>query len=106
MSEMSIDIVEPQELSVSTTAAPDELWRRWLYLCELVEKAGWHMTEVGQRWKETTDPVAKDRIWAEYEAGAREFRVLTSWKDVFYAAFVFSIDGADCTALDDDSALS
>ena len=29
--------------------------------------------------------------------------MLASWKDVFYAAFIFSTDGADCAALDVNS---
>ncbi len=92
-------------LSLETTASADELWIRWQYLSDLVDKASVQITETGQRWKETTDPVAKDRIWAHYEAQAREFRVLASWKDVFYAAFIFSTDGAFCAALDDNSSL-
>ena len=103
-----IDMDEPYDdlsLSLETTASADELWGRWQFLCDLVEKAGQQMTEVGQRWKETTDPVARDLIWADYEAQAREFRVLASWKDVFYAAFIFATDGATCAALDDSSPL-
>jgi hypothetical protein len=103
------DMNEPLDdlsLSVETTAPAQELWSRWQYLCDLVEKTGQQMTDVGQQWKQTTDPVAKDRIWVDYETHAREFRVLAAWKDVFYAAFVFTTDGATCAALDDNSPLS
>ena len=48
-----------------------------------------------------TDPAVKDRIWVDYETACREYRVLSSWKDVFYAAFIFATDGAFCAALDD-----
>ena len=88
-------------LSLESTASADKLWIHRQCLSDLVNKASVQMTETGQRWKETTDRVVKDRIWADYEAQAREFRVLASWKDVFYAAFIFSIDGAFCAALDD-----
>ena len=98
-----IDEGEPLELSLATTGSADELWSRSQYLSELVELAGDYMNESGQLWKQTTDPVARDRIWANYEAVAREYRVLTSWRDVFYAAFVFATDGAECAALDDPS---
>ena len=96
---------EPLEVSLSTTAAPEELWARWLYLREVAEKVGARMTEAGQRWKETTDPAVKDGMWAEYEAQTREFRVVTSWKDLFYVAYIFATDGADCAALDDNPLL-
>ena len=103
----SIDIDEPRELFVTleTTATADELWGRWQWLCELSETVGAHVTEIGQRWKDTTDPVAKDHLWVEYEAQTRDYRVLTSWKDLFYAAFIFATDGAHCAALDDSSPL-
>jgi hypothetical protein len=107
MPETHIDIDGPQDLvlSLETTATADELWSRWQYLSELAQKAGQHMNDTGQRWKETTDPVAKRSIWAEYETEAREFRVLVSWKDLFYAAYIFTTDGAHCAALDDSPPL-
>lgn len=90
------------ELRLATTASARELWDRWEYLAELTTKVGNEMTETVQRWRNATDSVAKDRIWDEYETQARTFRVVVSWKDVFYAAFIFSTDGADCAALDDN----
>ena len=104
----NIDIDEPRELFVTleTTATADELWGRWQWLCELSETVGAHVTEIGQRWKDTTDPVAKDHLWVKYEAQTRDYRVLTSWKDLFYAAFIFSTDGAHCAALDNSPPLS
>ena len=99
--DVNIDADEPLTVSLETTAAPDELWRRWRYLCDLVEQAGTHMNDTGRRWKDTTDPVARDHLWSTYETEAREYRVLASWKDVFYAAFVFATDGAFCAAFDD-----
>ena len=101
-----IGVGEPQSLSLATDATADELWVRWQYLGELVEQAGAHMNQTAQRWKDTTDPAVKDRIWSEYESDAREYRVLASWKDLFYAAYIFSTDGAYCAALDDSSPLS
>jgi hypothetical protein len=92
---------EPMEVSLTTTATPDELWARWQFLRELTDKADAQISAIGQRWKETTDPVARDRMWVEYEAQTREFRVLAAWKELFYTAFIFSTDGADCAALDD-----
>jgi len=106
MPETHIDGSQDLVLSLETTATADELWVRWQYLSELAEKAGQHMNDTGQRWKETTDPVAKDHLWVEYEAQTRDYRVLTSWKDLFYAAFIFSTDGAHCAALDNSSPLS
>ncbi len=96
------DIDGPQELSLSlaTTAAPDELWNRWQDLRTQVEQAGEYMSETGRLWKETTDPEIKEWLWGRYEAEARNYRVLASWKDVFYAAFIFSTDGAECAELD------
>ena len=63
------------------------------------------MNDTGQRWKETTDPVAKRSIWAEYETEARELRVLVSWKDLLSAAHTFTTHGAHCAALDDSPPL-
>ena len=99
----NVDIDEPQDvsLSLSTTAAPDELWDRWQWLRELADKAGEQTTETGKRWKDTTDPTVRDRLWVEYEAQTREYRVLAAWKELFYTAFIFSTDGADCAALGD-----
>ncbi len=94
------DMSDPLELSLATTASSAELWNRWQDLCELAEKAGQQVTDAGQRWKDTTDPVARECLWVEYEAVAREYRVLASWKDVFYAAYIFSTDGGECAALD------
>ena len=99
----NIDIDEPRELFVTleTTATADELWGRWQYLCELSETVGAHVTEIGQRWKDTTDPTVRDRLWVEYEAQTREYRVLAAWTELFYTAFIFSTDGAHCAALND-----
>ena len=94
------DLDEPCELSLSTNATSDELWARWLSLGESVEQAGREMTEAGQRWKDTTDPTARDRLWVAYEAQAREYRVLAAWQELFYTAFIFCTDGAYCAALD------
>ena len=101
-----IDVDEPLQLALSTTGTSRELWVRWQSLCELAEKVGAQMTEAGQRWKDTTEPMTREHLWVEYEAQTRQFRVLMSWKDVFYAAYIFSTDGADCAALDDSSPLS
>ena len=96
-----VDDDEPLTVSLTTNACTDELWRRWQYLGDLVEQAGTHMNDTGRRWKDSTDPVARAHLWASYEAEAREFRVLASWKDIFYAAFIFSTDGPFCAAFDD-----
>jgi hypothetical protein len=98
---VSVAVAEPLELSLATTATPEELRSQWQELCVMAERVGAQMTEIGRRWKETTDPTVKQRVWVEYEAQTREYRVLASWKDVFYAAFIFSTDGAACAALDD-----
>ena len=100
MPENTVD-TEPQSASVTleSTATADELWDQWQYVRLLVDQAGQRMTALGQQWKDTTDPVAKDRMWSAYEAGARDYRVLASWSELFYAAYVFSTDGADCAAL-------
>ena len=110
MPENTVDDIEtgprPVSVTLESTATADELWDQWQYVRMLVEKAGERMTALGQQWKDTTDPVAKDHLWVEYEAQTRDYRVLTSWKDLFYAAFIFSTDGAHCAALDNSPPLS
>lgn len=91
------------DISMATDASADELWDRWQELADLTAQAGDRMTETGQRWKDTTDDADKERLWVEYEVQARDFRVLVSWKDVFYAAYVFATDGPYCPALFDSS---
>ena len=103
----NIDSVEtgphPVSVTLESTATAEELWDQWQYVCLLVDQAGERMTTLGQQWKDTTDPVAKNRKWVDYEDGARDYRVLTSWSQIFYAAYVFSTDGADCPALNNSS---
>ncbi len=94
------DLREPLELTVHTTASAEELWTRWQYLCELVDTADRQMTEIDQRCKQATDPLDRTRLWSDYKAAAREYRVLASWRDVFYAAYIFATDGGDCAAFD------
>lgn len=91
----------PQSVTVTleTTATVDELWDQWQYVSALVAVAGERMTAIGQQWKDTTDPAVKAGVWSAYEAEARDYRVLASWGQLFYAAYVFATDGADCAAL-------
>ena len=91
-------------LSLQTTASVDELRTTWHYLGELVEKTGADMTGTGQRWKDATDVFVKNDLWMQYEVVAREYRVVSCWRDVFYAAYIFATDGAACAALDVNSA--
>jgi hypothetical protein len=58
------------------------------------------MATATDRWKEATDPVERTERWTAYEAASREYRVLASWKDLHYAAYIFSTDGANSTVLD------
>ena len=103
MPENTVDDIEtgprPVSVTLESTATADELWDQWQYVCLLVDQAGERMTALGQQWKDTTDPVAKEHLWSVYEADARDYRVLASWGQIFYAAYVFSTDGADCAAL-------
>lgn len=89
----------PVSVTLESSATADELWDQWQYLSRLVEQAGARMTALGQQWKDTDDPVAREGAWSAYEAGARDYRVLASWSQIFYSAYVFSTDGADCAAL-------
>ncbi len=92
------DLREPLELSVQTTASAEELWSMWRQACELAEKTGEHMTDTARRWKNATGVADRQRLEADYQAQAREYRVLASWRDVAYAAFIFATDGAECAA--------
>ncbi len=72
----------------------------WRKTYELVDKADQDMTETARRWKNATDPADRQRLEADYQAQAREYRVLASWRDVAYAAYIFATDGAECVAMD------
>lgn len=85
---------------MSTNASADELWTRWQQATELLEGMGGAVSAASQRWSEATDPGEKALRWVEYMAVTREYRVLSSWQQVFYAAYVFSTDGAECAVLD------
>jgi hypothetical protein len=98
-----IDIGDPQELVLHTNASPEQLLERWDYLVSLLSAVGQNMAEASDRWKQADDPEARARLWSEYEVIARDWRVVCSWKDVFYAAFIFSTDGANCAAMDVNS---
>ena len=97
---IDIDIDEMQQLCLHTNATADQLWERWEFLRELLDEVGKTMAAACDRWKEATDPEARDQLWAVYEATARDYRVLASWKDLHYAAYIFCTDGAHCTVLD------
>ena len=92
--------MDEQYMCLHTNATADQLWERWELLRELLDKIGQDMGLASDRWEEATDPVARQELWAAYEVASHEYRVLCSWKDLYYAAYVFSTDGSDCTALD------
>ena len=81
-------------LSVETDATSEQLWASWQNARTHVERAGQRMIEAGERWKQATDPEAAERLWAEREIAARQYRLLEAWKDVFYAAYILTTDGA------------
>ena len=90
------DPVDDTSVAVQTTASPDELWQSWLEMLPHVESAADRLNELGERWKTTTDPVIKEQLWVDYESAARTYRVLASWREVFYAAYIFATDGVVC----------
>ena len=92
--------MDEQYMCLHTNATADQLWEHWELLRELLDKIGQDMALASDRWNEATDPVARQELWAAFETASREYRVLCSWKDLYYAAYVFSTDGSDCTALD------
>ena len=92
--------VDEQYMCLHTNATADQLWERWEFLRELLDKLGQDMATAADRWKEATDPVERNERWQAYEAASREYRVLASWKDLHYAAYIFSTDGAYSTVLD------
>src|SRR5437764_983808 len=87
------------ELGVRTNATADELWTRWTELSVMLDDLGFTVSVVEDQWKEAADPVLRDRMWTAYLDVTREYRVLASWRDVFFAAYVFATDGAECAAL-------
>ena len=91
--------MDEQYMCLHTNASAEQLWERWELLRELTDKVGQDMGLASDRWNEATDPVARQELWAAFEVASREYRVLCSWKDLYYAAYVFSTDGSDCTAL-------
>ena len=91
--------MDEQYMCLQTNATADQLWERWELLRELLDKIGQDMARASERWNEATAPVARQELWTAFEAASREYRVLASWKDLYYAAYVFSTDGSDCTAL-------
>ena len=91
--------MDEQYMCLQTNATADQLWERWELLRELLDKVGQDMAAASDRWNEATDPVARQELWTVFETASREYRVLCSWKDLYYAAYVFSTDGSDCTAL-------
>ena len=91
--------MDEQYMCLQTNATADQLWERWELLRELLDKVGQDMATASDRWKEATDPVLRQDLWAAFEVASREYRVLTSWKELYYAAYVFSTDGSDCMAL-------
>ena len=91
--------MDEQYMCLQTNATADQLWERWELLRELLDKLGQDMAAASDRWNEATDPGARQELWTAFEAASREYRVLCSWKDLYYAAYVFSTDGSDCTAL-------
>ena len=91
--------MDEQYMCLHTNATPDQLWERWELLRELLDKLGQDMATASDRWNEATDPVARQELWTAFEVASRDYRVLCSWKELYYAAYVFSTDGSDCTAL-------
>jgi hypothetical protein len=91
--------MDEQYMCLQTNATADQLWERWELLRELLDKLGQDMALASDRWNEATDPVARQELWVAFEVASREYRVLCSWKGLYYAAYVFSTDGSDCTAL-------
>ena len=87
-------------LCLHSNASAEQLWARWEFLRELLDQAGQDMAVAVNRWKAASDPVEREQLWQAYEATAREYRVLASWQQVHYAAYIFTTDGADCAALD------
>ena len=95
-----VDVDGRVTLSLSTNATPDELLDRCQHLSELSDQASTHMVEVRRWWADATDTDAKDRFWVEFQTATREFRVVAAWTQLFYTAFIFCTDGAECAALD------
>ncbi len=87
------------EVRLSTTAAPEELWTYWLELAEVSKTAGELMIAIGQQWKDATDVVLERQLWTEYQSAARQYDVLSAWKDVVHSAYVFMTEG-DVIALE------
>ena len=83
-------------VAVETTASADELWESWQALLPAVEDASNRATETSNQWRQATDPVVKEQLWADYESATRTYRVLASWREVMYAAHVFATDGVAC----------
>ena len=85
-------------LSIETTASADELWQAWENLCEQVTTIDHEVDLAAQRYRDSLDSGTKDRVWSDYEALTRQYRVHSAWRDVFHAAYVFATDGAACAA--------
>ena len=81
-------------LSVETDATSEQLWASWKNARTNVDDAGRLMGEAAERWRQATDPVTRQRLWVEREAAARQFQLISACADLYYAAFIFSTDGA------------
>lgn len=94
--------LDGSQLVLHTTASVEQLRERGDYLSGLLSAVGHSLTAAGERWRETPDSEeeTKDRLWAEFMTIEREYQVLSSWTNLFRAAYVFSTVGADCVALD------
>ena len=88
------------EISLSTNATVDELHDRADELKEWIADASSRFDTAQTRWEHEPDPAVKALRWVEFQAVAREFRVLFGWQNVVNAAFIFATDGADCAAID------
>lgn len=71
-------------------AESEKQWEMLDQLERLVDKvAAW--------FTESTDPDEKTRLWEQYTGLCRDFTVLTSWYNITYSAYTFSLAGSELT---------
>jgi hypothetical protein len=92
------------ELEMATSASADQLWDRWTVLKQARDELGDISSTKGEQWKNAVESGNDSNIvralWSEYEGMWREYRVLSAWTELVFAAWTFRTEGADSVFLD------